>query len=99
GQTVQVDTGDTIQSIIWKINNSGARVTASYDAAEDKIKLQTTYNSEDEVPIGNDTSGFLAAAHLDAANTVRGNIRDDQQVLSKTSQLGYVTSVTFVFYI
>ena len=96
GKTISVSAAsDTIQSLVGKINNSGARVTASYDSSTDKILLQATYNSENNVPLGSDTSGFLAAAHLDAANTVKGNIRDDQQVLSKTSQFGSVSSGTF----
>jgi hypothetical protein len=96
GKTINVSAAsDTVQSLVGKINASGARVTASYDSSTDKILLQATYNSEDNVPLGTDTSGFLAAAHLDAANTVKGNIRDDQQVLSKTSQFGTVTSGSF----
>jgi hypothetical protein len=96
GKTISVSAAsDTIQSLVGKINASGARVAASYDSSTDKILLQGTYNSEDNVPLGTDTSGFLAAAHLDAANTVKGNIRDDQQVLSKTSQFGGVSSGTF----
>jgi flagellar hook-associated protein 2 len=96
GKTISVDpAADTIQTLITRINASGARVQASYDASTDKITLQATYNSEDNVPAGSDTSGFLAAAHLDTNNTVKGNLRDDLQVLSKTSQFGGVTSGTF----
>src|SRR5207249_1278015 len=65
GQTINVSTAtDTLQSLVAKINNSGARVTASYDASSDKIALQTTYNTEDNVSVGSDTSGFLAAAGI-----------------------------------
>src|SRR5581483_11854386 len=84
GKTIAVDVAtDTIQSLVDKINNSGARVTASYDAQADRLDLLATYDSEDVLPLSGDTSGFLAAAHLDPANTARGNIRDDLQVLSK----------------
>ena len=96
GQTIDVDTNvDTVQTIIAKINSSGARVVAAYDPVEDKISIDATYNSEDDVPIGSDTSGFLAAANLSASNSVGGNIRDDQQVFSKTSQFAAVTSGSF----
>src|SRR5207253_3888075 len=86
---------DTIQSIVSKINSSGARVTAAFDPTANKISLTTTYNTEDNVSIGSDTSGLLAAAGINAVNTVKGNIRDDQQVLSKTTRFGNVTSGSF----
>lgn len=96
GRTITVNTAtDSVRTIIDKINASGARVVASYDAEADRIALQATYDSEDEVAVGNDSSGFLAAAHLSAANTVRGNLRDDLQVLAKTAQFGGVVSGTF----
>ena len=96
GQTINVDAAtDTIQTIVAKINSSGARVVATYNAVQDKIEINATYNSEDDVPIGSDTSGFLAAANLSAGNSVRGNIDDDQQVFSKTSQFSGVTSGSF----
>ncbi|HXT17915.1 MAG TPA: flagellin hook IN motif-containing protein [Gemmatimonadaceae bacterium] len=96
GKTITVDAAtDTIQTIVDKVNNSGARVTATYDPVTDGLRLDATYDSEDAVPIGGDTSGFLAAAHVDAANTVMGNIRDDLQVLAKTTQFGDVTSGSF----
>ncbi len=84
-----------MQSLVDAINASGARVRASYDSATDTIALETTYASEDVVPVGGDTSGFLAAAHLDPGATVPGNVRDDRQVLAKTSQFGAVGAGTF----
>ena len=45
--------------------------------------------------MANDTSGFLAATKLSGAATTAGNVRDDQQVLSKTSQFGAVTTGSF----
>lgn len=95
GHTIGVSTSDSINSIVDKINNSGARVTASYDQSQDKLVLQASYDSEDRVPVGDDTSGFLAAAHLDPANTLKGNIADDVQALAKTSQFGTVTTGAF----
>jgi hypothetical protein len=96
GHTIAIDAAqDTIASVVNKINSSGARVVASYDRTLDRLSLTSTYDNEDELPIGSDTSGFLAAAHLDRANTVKGNIRDDEQVLAKTSQFGAVTDGAF----
>lgn len=86
----------TLQSLITTINASAAGVTASYDAATDKLTLTTTTNSEDDIVVGNDTSGFLTAAKLGGATTVKGNIADDQQVLSKTTQFASVGEGSFV---
>lgn len=96
GVSISIDKdADSLTSVISKINSSGAGVTASYDSAQDKVVLTTTSNSEDLITVGGDTTGFLAAANLSTGNTVRGNIRDDQQVLSKTTQFGSVASGSF----
>ena len=86
---------DSLTSVISKINSSGAGVTASYDEAHDKVLLTTTSNSEDQITVTGDTTGFLSAAGLSTNNTVRGNIRDDQQVLAKTTQFAGVASGSF----
>ncbi len=96
GQSITIDAStDTLQSVIGKINGAGAGVTASYDSSSDKIVLTSNGNSEDLIGVGDDTSGFLAAAQLSSENTVRGNIRDDQQLLYQTSQFGSVASGSF----
>jgi hypothetical protein len=95
GKTIVVSTSDSVNALVEKINNSGARVVASYDSAQDKLVLQASYDGEDAVPVGNDTSGFLAAAHLDSVFTIKGNIADNVQTLAKTSQFGAVTDGSF----
>lgn len=96
GQSISVDTAtDSVQSLVDKINGSGARVLARYDTASDRIRLQSTGHSEDEIAIGGDTSGFLSAAGLDASATLKGNIRDDRQVLAKTAAFAGVGSGSF----
>lgn len=96
GVSISVDRDtDTYVSVVSRINDANAGVTAAYDASADRIVLTGTTNSEDDIVVGNDTSGFLAAAQLDTSNTVRGNIPDDQQVLAKTSQFGGVASGSF----
>jgi len=92
--SVNKDT-DTLAALITRINGSGAGVTASYDSAQDKLILTTTANSEELITVAGDTTGFLTAANLSTAITVRGNIRDDEQVLSKTSQFDAVASGSF----
>jgi hypothetical protein len=95
GQVITVATTDSLDDIIERINASSARVIASYDSIDDTIVLDALYASEDDVPIGGDTSGFLAAANLSAGNTEPGNIRDDLQVFAKAPQFTSVTSGSF----
>ncbi|MFZ9887466.1 MAG: beta strand repeat-containing protein [Myxococcota bacterium] len=96
GQLIAVDpTTDTLNSLLNRINTSGARVQASFDEVTGKVVFEETFASEDEVTLGSDTSGFLAAAKLVASNSERGIVRDDQQLLSKTSQFQAATSGSF----
>jgi len=93
GTTIAVNTNDSIDTVVARINSSGAGVTASVSG--DRLTLTSTSNSEDDIVVGNDSSGFLAATKLASATTTRGNVRDDQQVLSKTSQFASVVSGSF----
>ena len=96
GRSIAVNAAtDTLNSLIDRINASGARVVASYDGETDRVTLAATYHSEDDIPLGSDTSGFLAAAHLSAGDTVAGNLRDDHQVLARTTQFGSVVDGSF----
>jgi hypothetical protein len=96
GQTISVVRNqDTINTVLNKINTSGAGVTASLNQATNKIEIVSNTNSEDPIAVGNDTSNFLSLAKLSTNNTVRGNIRDDQQVLAKTTQFASVATGNF----
>ena len=96
GKTISIDhDADTIATVLAKINGSGAGVTASLNQSTNKIEIVSNSNSEDLITVGNDTTGFLAMAQLSTNNTVRGNIRDDQQILSKTTQFSAVTNGSF----
>jgi hypothetical protein len=96
GTSIAVNShSDTLDSIVSRINAAGAGVTAAYDSAQDRLLLTSTSNTEDQIDVSGDTSGFLDAARLATANTVRGNLRDDQQVLAKTSQFGAVSTGSF----
>lgn len=83
GATITVAANDTVNGVISKINSSAAGVTASL--ATDRITLTSNSYSEDAIVLANDTTGFVAATKLSGATTVVGNIRDDQQVFSKTT--------------
>lgn len=85
GVRIAIDSGvDTIDDVIAKINNSGADVTASYDAIADRFTL--TQNLGDSttatrIQLGDpaDTSNFLEAVLLTADTTTPvqiGNARE-----------------------
>jgi flagellar hook-associated protein 2 len=64
GVAIAVAASDTVTSVLGRITASAAGVTATYDAATQKVSLA---NSSGTLPIalGADTSGFLAAVKLD----------------------------------
>src|SRR6058998_1535307 len=93
GVTIAVNANDSINSVLSRINASSAGVTASF--ANDRITIVNNSNSN-PVLLANDTSGFLAATKLTAPITSKGNVRDDQQVLAKTTQFASVTNGSFV---
>jgi hypothetical protein len=73
GTTINVAADDTINSVIDKINQADAGVTASYDAASETVLLtQNTPGSTPDIVLANDTSGFVAAVKLDGAVAVPG---------------------------
>ncbi len=68
GTTITVAADDTINSVLDKINNSDAGVTATFDAATETVLLtQNTPGSTNDIVLSNDTSGFVAAVKLDTA--------------------------------
>src|SRR5439155_8957575 len=93
GTSIAVNANDTINTVLSRINSSAAGVTATL--AGDKITLATNAASESNIVLASDTSGFLSATKLASASTVRGNIRDDQQALSATTQFASVVNGSF----
>jgi hypothetical protein len=73
GTSIDVAADDTINSVLDKINQSTAGVTATYDAASETVLLtQDTPGSTPDIVLANDTSGFVAAVKLDSAVAVPG---------------------------
>jgi hypothetical protein len=73
GTTIDVAADDTINSVLDKINQSDAGVTATFDAATETVLLtQNTPGSTEDIVLANDTSGFVAAVKLDSAVAVPG---------------------------
>ncbi len=68
GVTIDVNASDTINTVIDRINQSAAGVTATFDTATEKVVLtQNTPGASQDIVLGNDSSGFLAAVKLDGA--------------------------------
>jgi hypothetical protein len=73
GTNIDVRADDSINSVLDTINSSGAGVTATFDAATEKVLLtQNTPGSTQDIVLANDTSGFLAAAKLEGAVATPG---------------------------
>jgi flagellar hook-associated protein 2 len=73
GVSIYVDaSSDSLNDVIYKINNSGANVEMSYDEVSDKVTLKST-DSIDKIKLGsiNDTSSFLEALNLTNNTTVQ----------------------------
>jgi flagellar hook-associated protein 2 len=76
GTFISVDPStDTLNSIISRINNSGAGVLAFYDASTQKITLNSKQLGDGDITLGTsstDSSDFLEKVGLVQANQVKG---------------------------
>lgn len=73
GVAINVLASDSINAVLTKITDSAAGVTATYDAAAERVVLtQKTEGAAPTITLDNDTSGFLAAAKLAGATVVPG---------------------------
>lgn len=94
---------DTIMTILTKINNSGAGVTASYDSGTETITLESNEAGATDITLGTtDTSNFLTAANLVGATQVDGELAEylqsiDNTPLNGTIVDGYFTINGFTF--
>lgn len=64
GKTVNINSSDSISTLVSRINSSGAGVTASYDVNMDKFFISTTSTGE-AAKIGFTASGAAAVEFLD----------------------------------
>ncbi len=95
GISITVDADDTLNSVLTKINQSSAGVTATFDSGTETVTLtQNTSGATPTIAVGNDTSGFLAATKLSAATAVQGQdeIKDEDRALSEVAKFSSVTS-------
>ena len=96
GTPITVLADDSVNSVLQKIADSAAGVTASFDAAAERVVLtQETPGSGSSVSVGGDTSGFLAAVKLDGASPVAGTDDETDLPISSVSGLSAITSGSF----
>ncbi len=68
GVAIDVDPeADTLQTVLNRINASDAKVTASYDAINDAIRVESDILGSPTINFGGDTGNFLALTKLDNA--------------------------------
>jgi hypothetical protein len=95
GVTIDVNASDTINTVLDRINQSGAGVTATFDTATEKVVLtQNTPGATQDIVLGNDTSGFLAAVKLDGAVAFAGESASEMP-LAEVENLASIQSGSF----
>lgn len=65
-------TGDSVNNVLERINNSAAGVTASYDAVNDRFVLASKTTGDQGIALEDVSGNFLAASGLSAGALERG---------------------------
>ncbi len=68
GVNIDVYADDTINTVLQRMNQSGAAVQAEFDAASESIRLTHLASGPLAFTLANDTSGFLSATKLGGAS-------------------------------
>jgi hypothetical protein len=96
GVTIDVHRTNSIQNVLDQINASAAGVTASYDAATDKLTLANNDPGATEILLGSDTSGFLDAMRLsDGVETLGADAVEQTNTYKVTSDNVSLSAGTF----
>jgi hypothetical protein len=97
GETISISSGDSINDVLDKINQSNAGVAATFDAGTERIELvQNTTGSLPTIDIQSDTSNFLQAVKLDTAIATPGTDADNERPMSDVAQFSSVQSGSFL---
>lgn len=93
-ETILVTKNDTVNTLLTKINNSSAGVTAHYDEDSDKIIIESDEVGDTEtIKLGEDTSGFFSKLKLTEAAgaiTQSGVNADVYRNISETALAGSI---------
>jgi flagellar hook-associated protein 2 len=77
--SIDIIANDTLYSILTKINNSGADVVATFDAATDTVRISgTTIGADTELTFNSNGTNFFEALNLDASLTNGTDSEKDQ---------------------
>ncbi len=95
GVTIMVQADDSLNSVLDRINQSAADVTAVFDVATETVLLtRQTAGAENSIVVANDTSGFLAATKL--ATAVPANPgKDSSSPIGEIASLSQISSGSF----
>ena len=99
GVVITVAVDDTINTVLTKITDSSAGVTATFDAGTESVILtQKTAGASPTITVGTDTSGFLAATKLNSATVVQGSnaIDDADRPFDEVAQFSSVITGSFL---
>jgi hypothetical protein len=95
GAQIDVLASDSIQSVLAKINASGAGVSATFDTLTERVVLiDEEPGASGTITLGADDSGFLDAVKLSAAALTPGTDEDMIRALDQVSEIA-VQSGTF----
>ena len=93
GVEIAVQADDTINTVLDRISQSEAGVTAAFDAALEKVLLtQKAVGSAQNIVLGNDTSGFLAAVKLETAVATPGKDPETEMPLAEVARFSSMQS-------
>ncbi|MBN1493176.1 MAG: flagellar filament capping protein FliD [Candidatus Omnitrophica bacterium] len=98
---ITVTSGDTLNTILTKINNSGAGVTAVFDDPQDLVRISgTIVGSDEEITFDDGDTNFFTAMNL--TTPVAGTDDDWKKPLDDTGlgvSSGYFTINNRTFYV
>ena len=93
GTTIDVNASDSINTVLDRITQSDANVSATFDAATEKVLLtQKTRGGGQDIVLGNDTSGFLSALKLEGAMPTPGSSSEADNPLAQVESFHAVQS-------
>ena len=92
GVAITFQSTETVQSVIDKINNSGAGVTASYDQVNDRFVIASKTTGDQGIALEDVSGNFLAATGISTGTLERGkdllySIDDGGQLSSKSNTI------------
>jgi len=93
GVTISVREEDTVNTVLDRINQSDAGLTATFDRVSERVML--TGGSAQTITLDNDTSGFLAAVKLENAVATPGDsptVSDLERPMAEVAQFTGVQS-------